>query len=81
MGAGASTNGPDCASDAVKIFIDCFNDMAVPGDAARAARVHAWQGADPNGNGQCSLAEIDGWIQKTLIGYKQILPARRHPCW
>lgn len=71
MGAGASTNGPDCASDAVKVFIDCFNDMAVPGDAARAARVHAWQGADPNGNGQCSLAEIDGWIQKTLIGYKQ----------
>lgn len=71
MGAGASTQGPDCASEGVKVFIDCFNDMAVPGDGARAARVHAWQGADPNGNGQCSLAEIDGWIQKTLIGYLQ----------
>lgn len=71
MGAGASTNGPDCASDAVKIFIDCFNDMAVPGAGARAARAHAWNAADPNGNGHCSLAEIDGWIQKTLITFLQ----------
>jgi hypothetical protein len=70
MGAGASTQAPECGSANLKVFVDCFNDMAVPGDGARAARVHAWQGADPNGNGQCSLAEIDGWIQKTLINYK-----------
>ena len=25
------------------------------------------QAVDPNGNGQASLAEVDGWIQKSLI--------------
>jgi hypothetical protein len=69
MGAGASTAAPDCGSANLKIFVDCFNDMAVPGDVAKAARVHAWMAADPNGNGHCSLAEIDGWIQKALIQY------------
>ena len=56
-------------SENVKIFIDCFNDLAAPGAGGRAARAHAWNAADPNGNGHCSLAEIDGWIHKTLFTY------------
>jgi len=62
-------------SDQCIDFCDCFAGAAVrdppgtkrgkgPGSAMRA---QAWMVADPNGNGLCSLAEIDGWIQKTLM--------------
>jgi len=34
---------------------------------AKKLRIEAWKQADPNGNGQCSLAELDGWVQKVLL--------------
>lgn len=37
------------------------------GIAAKSSRGKAWMVADPNGNGLLSLAEVDGWIQKTLL--------------
>ncbi|CAM9827794.1 unnamed protein product, partial [Heterosigma akashiwo] len=41
--------------------------MAAQTPEGKAARRQGWMAADPNGNGIASLAEIDGWIQKTLL--------------
>ncbi len=66
MGAAASVLGNGVSSD-VRVFNDCFLAMAQKTPEGIAARRQAWMVADPNGNGVCSLAEIDGWIQKTLL--------------
>jgi hypothetical protein len=50
----------------LKIFLDTFADLAKPGKAAGAERAQSWLAVDPNGNGLVSLAEFDGWIQKSL---------------
>jgi len=64
MGAAASTVSAE-KKDLNLIFM-CFMPLALKGDDAAAARAQAWGCADPNGNGYCSLAEIDGWIQKSM---------------
>uniref|UniRef100_A0A6V3E2V9 EF-hand domain-containing protein n=1 Tax=Heterosigma akashiwo TaxID=2829 RepID=A0A6V3E2V9_HETAK len=66
MGAAASALGSGASED-VKTFVDCFIAMAAQTPEGKAARRQGWMAADPNGNGIASLAEIDGWIQKTLL--------------
>lgn len=53
-------------SDSLTKFLSCFMGLATKGKLARAARITAWMSVDNNGNGMCSLAEVDGWIQKVL---------------
>jgi len=48
-------------------FTALLSVLAVKSDEAKALRDEQWPVADPNGNGFCSLAEIDGWILKFLI--------------
>lgn len=54
-------------SDEYKKFKDAFFGLCQPDAASKELRIEAWKQADPNGNGQCSLAELDGWVQKTLL--------------
>jgi len=66
MGASSSIDksvAPDLAE-----FVQYFIPLAQQTPQAKSARATAWLGADNSGNGICSLAEIDGWIQKVLIG-------------
>ena len=65
MGAGASTK-IDKSSSLGK-FIDAFSSMADKSGPAKGARAQAWMGADPNGNGYVSLAELCGWVKKALM--------------
>ena len=77
MGSGASAiadtnskiDGLGC-SDACKKFLKVFASLAAK-DAKKGGpfsklRNAAWSSLDANGNGLCSLAEVDGWILKTL---------------
>ena len=43
-----------------------FMPMSVKGREGLGARAAAWASCDYNGNKMCSLAEVDGWIQKLL---------------
>jgi len=58
---------PESPSDDLKAFTAAFADLSVKSDAGKAKRAEQWPVADPNGNGFCSLAEIDGWVLKFLI--------------
>mmetsp|Transcript_48018 Transcript_48018/g.94277 ORF Transcript_48018/g.94277 Transcript_48018/m.94277 type:complete len:243 (-) Transcript_48018:221-949(-) len=64
-GGGGAMKCPSGSSANYKKFHACFVGLAQP--ANKAARVAAWKEADPNGNGQCSLAELDGWLKKALL--------------
>jgi hypothetical protein len=64
MGAGASVGIPEDSD--LKRFIDAFASMADQSGPAKGARAQAWMQCDPNSNGQVSLAELDGWVQKSL---------------
>jgi hypothetical protein len=71
MGAAASVQDMqktlgDGLSD-LRAFVSNFAPLAQPGDGAEAARKQTWLAVDPNGNKLVSLAEFDGWIQKTLL--------------
>jgi len=67
MGAGASANVKvEELNPALDKFMSIFQPLSVKGKGARGARVAAWRSCDNNGNGMCSLAECDGWIQKML---------------
>jgi hypothetical protein len=48
-------------------FKETFAPLTNFEPASKAARKDAWGKADPNGNGQCSLAELDAWIKATLL--------------
>lgn len=71
MGGAASnfTKSEAAGTPELKTFITCFAAMAAKGDMAKASRVQAWGFCDPNGNNLASLAEVDGWIQKTLMSF------------
>jgi hypothetical protein len=48
-------------------FVACFEPLAGKTEAAAALRTAGFRSADPNGNGLCSLAEIEGFVLKTLL--------------
>merc|ERR1719487_1004850 len=54
----------------LKVFVGCFEHLAKRSPESKEARNKAWNAADPNGNGFCSLAEIDGWVKKHLLDNK-----------
>lgn len=56
-----------CASRELKEFHTAFQPLAAKSAEAEALREDEWAKADPNGNGLCSLAELDGWILKFLM--------------
>jgi len=58
---------PESPSADLAAFTSMFAPLAVKSDAGKALRADQWPVADPNGNGFCSLAEIDGWVLKFLI--------------
>lgn len=45
----------------------CFAALVERSHVSKQAREKEWAAADPNGNGYCSLAEIDSWVKKLLI--------------
>ena len=49
-------------------FTAAFEPMAAGGAAGVAARAEGFSAADPNGNGLCSLAELETYVLKTLLG-------------
>lgn len=63
-GGGGGKAGASWTAD-YKKFNACFSSLA--DKANKEARDKEWAKADPNGNGQCSLAELDGWLKKTLL--------------
>lgn len=71
MGGAASVHemaeGVSDEKASLKTFLESFAPLAEKGKKAQAARKQSWMACDPNGNGLCSLAEVDGWIQKTLM--------------
>lgn len=48
-------------------FAACFEPFAAKTDAGAGLRQEGFRIADPNGNGLCSLAEIEGFILQTLL--------------
>jgi len=54
------------ASEDLFLFNECFQPMAEKGPEGAALRKKGFSLADPNGNGLCSLAEIEGFIMGTL---------------
>lgn len=60
------TVGKSASADLHK-FMDCFQPLAEKTDAAQELRKAAFRAADPNGNGLCSLAELDTWVMSVLM--------------
>jgi len=62
---GAAGSG---VSENYKTFAAAFKPLCQLNEPdSKAKRGEAWKLADPNGNGQCSLAELDGWIKQHLL--------------
>jgi hypothetical protein len=59
---------PKAASQELKDLVACFQPLAEESLAADAKRAVGFQLADPNGNGLCSLAELEGFVLAVLIG-------------
>jgi hypothetical protein len=55
------------ASQELKDLVSCFQPLAVESPEADALRAEYFASADPNGNGLCSLAEIETFVLKTLV--------------
>ena len=49
-------------------FKACFEPYTVKDDAGGKLRKAEFRSADPNGNGLCSLAELETWVMSKLIG-------------
>lgn len=64
---GAKKGGDNGQSLDYQKFKKAFYDLSLKTDEGKKARIEAWKLADPNSNGQCSLAELDGWIKKHLL--------------
>lgn len=64
-------------TDAYKKFCKVFQPMTLFTPESKALRMTAWGAADPNGNGQCSLNELDTWIKTQLDEdcWKQFRPS------
>ena len=60
------TVGSHASKDLGK-FIAVFEPLCVETETGDSLRVEAFGLADPNGNGLCSLAELEGFIQKMLM--------------
>ena len=60
------TLGPGVTKDLLD-FCRIFQPMAEPGDETAELRDLAWSRADMNGNGLCSLAELEAWVLQTLL--------------
>jgi hypothetical protein len=58
------------SSDAepLKQFAACFYSLGQKTDAGAASRKADFKFADPNGNGLCSLAELEGFVLQKLLG-------------
>ena len=54
-------------SDQLASFTRVFEPYSVKNDAGKELRKTGFRKADPNGNGLCSLAEIENFILSTLI--------------
>jgi hypothetical protein len=61
----SSENGP---TENLALFCAPFQPMAEKTDAAAALRKVGFRSADPNGNGLCSLAELEGFVLQKLLG-------------
>jgi hypothetical protein len=55
------------ASQELKDLVSCFQPLAVESPEADSLRIEGFASADPNGNGLCSLAEIETFVLKTLV--------------
>ena len=58
---------PKSASQELKDFVGCFQSLAHESSEAEAKREEGFKLADPNGNGLCSLAELEGFVLATLL--------------
>jgi hypothetical protein len=58
---------PKSASQELKDFVGCFQPLAHESSEADAKREEGFKLADPNGNGLCSLAELEGFVLATLL--------------
>ena len=60
--------GPSATKDCVR-FVGCFAPLgdANAGGLAESLRDAAFKAADPNGNGHCSLAELETWVLQVLV--------------
>ena len=59
-----SAPGP---SDELSQFSACFYELGEKTDEAAGLRKAAFSKADPNGNGLCSLAELETWMLAVLM--------------
>ena len=48
-------------------FAACFEPLCAETPEAAALRVEGFKDADPNGNGLCSLAELETFVLKRLV--------------
>jgi len=48
-------------------FKKAFGPLSTKDDASKSQRKEEWGKVDASGNGQCSLAELDAWIQQRLL--------------
>ena len=68
--AGVKQSG-QVGSPGLHRFVAAFEGLGEKTDAARDLRTRAWMMLDANGNGLCSLAEVDSWILKYL---QEVMP-------
>lgn len=54
-------------SDELSLYVDTFKPMTERTAEGKKALVKGWRMADPNGNGICSLAELDSFVKNMLI--------------
>jgi len=57
-------------SDEFKSFKDVFGGLSKTSKESKKLRDTGWNQADPNGNGHCSLAELDSWVKDSLVAKK-----------
>ena len=55
------------ASKDLFAFMDCFQPLAEKDKKGEELRKKAFRSADPNGNGLCSLAELETWVLSVLL--------------
>ena len=48
-------------------FKECFDPYTVKGEEGKKLRKKGFRAADPNGNGLCSLAELEGFVLTVLV--------------
>jgi len=56
----------DHSSEHLCSFISCFKPMIEKSSQGRKLLIYGWGVADPNGNGLCSLAELENFVKVKL---------------